>query len=190
MKKVIIGSLGIALALLFSGCANKVYTYSPKTTNIMELKNMDTVSKISTGTFTDSDRQEAKVMCRLATPIGTPNGETFASYIKDALDQELMLADKFDQKSSNVLTANLDDIYGSTTIGNAYWEFKVTVKSSNGISYKVISRYDYESSFSAMSACSEMQRSFVPAVQKLNTDIISNPKFASLFSNSNQYSSK
>lgn len=181
MKKIVIGSLAFVLTVLFSGCANKVHNYSAKTANIMYLKNMDNAEKISTSKFTDSDREESKVMCRLATPIGTPNGETFASYIQDALTQELMLADKYDEKSGNTLSANLDDVYGSTTLGNAYWEFKVTVKSSNGTSYKTISRYDYESSFSAMSACSEMQRSFVPAVQKLNNDIMKNPKFLSLF---------
>jgi hypothetical protein len=31
-----------------------------------------------------------------------------------------------------------------------------------------------------MSACSEMQRSFVPAVQKLIGDIVQNPKFVDL----------
>ena len=180
MIKGITSSLILAMVVLFSGCANKVHTYSVKTSNIMYLKNMDNETKVSTDDFTDSGNNESTLMCRLATPIGTPKGETFISYIQDALTQELMLADKYDAKSDIKLSVNLDDIYGSTVIGNAYWEFKVTVKSSNGNSYKVTSRYDYESSFSAYSACSEMQRSFVPAVQKLNYDIIKNPKFASL----------
>jgi hypothetical protein len=104
----------------------------------MQLKGISEGSKITTAKFSDSGNEETKVMCRLATPIGTPNGETFYSYIQDALTQELMLADKYDTKSNNTLTANLDDIYGSTTLGNAYWEFKMTVKSSNGVSYKTI----------------------------------------------------
>ena len=83
-------------------------------------------------------------------------------------------------KTTIIISVNLDDIYGSTILGNAYWEFKVTVKSSNGNSYRVDSRYDYESSYFAGSACSEMQRSFVPAVQKLIGDIIQNPKFVTL----------
>ncbi len=179
LKKVLLGGIVLFSTVFFSGCANKVLTYSPNTMNVMQLKNME-INKGKTDTFTDSGREETKVMCRLATPVGTPSGETFASYIKDAFTQELMLADKYDSKSSNVLSANIDDLYGSTTIGNAYWEFKLTMKSSNGSSYKVESRYDYESSFSALSACSEMQRSFVPAVQKLNKDIINNPKFPDL----------
>jgi hypothetical protein len=99
--------------------------------------------------FTDSGKNESKVMCRLTTPVGTVSGETFASYIENAFKKELLTAGMYDSKSNVTISANLDDIYGSTTSGNTYWEFKITITSSNGTSYKVNSRYDYESSFSA-----------------------------------------
>ncbi len=181
MKNVVLSGLVFGFMVLFTGCANKVHTYSPNTANIMHLKSMD-INKVTVGTFTDSGRNERKVMCRLATPVGTASGKTFASYIQDAFIQELLLADKYDPNSKIVITANLDYIFGSTMLGNAYWEFKVTVKSSNGESCKVDSKYDYESSYLATSACSEMQRSFVPAVQKLISDIINNPNFKKLLS--------
>ena len=177
-KHLILGTL--LFTIIFSGCANKVHTYSPNTMNIMTLKDMK-LGKVSVGNFTDSGREETKLMCRLATPVGTAKGETFASYVKDAFAQELMLSEHFSSDSKNIISANLDDLYGSTVLGNAYWKFNMTMKSSNGEQYKVESRYDYESSFSAMSACSEMQRSFVPAVQKLNKDIINNSNFSKLF---------
>jgi len=183
MKRLIVGSLALALAMLMSGCANKVHNYSVNTKNVMLLKDTPSGSMANVGKFSDSGKDESKVMCRLATPIGTPNGETFASYMQDSLTQELMMADRYDSKSTSSITANLDDMYGSTILGNAYWEFKVTVNSSNGTSYKVHTKYDYESSFTAYSACAEMQRSFVPAIQKLNNEIIKNPKFTELLSN-------
>lgn len=181
MKKIVLGSLFFVITVLFSGCADKVHNYSPKATNVMQLRDVANGEKIYVEKFSDSNKDEKKLMCRLTAPIGTPDGETFASYIQDAFTQELILADKYSEKSSNTITANLDDIYGSTMLANAYWEFKITMKSSNGVTYETNSRYDYESSYAAGSACSEMQRSFVPAVQKLNKDIISNPKFADLF---------
>lgn len=180
MRKVILLLTTLFVTLFFSGCANKVLTYSPKTNNVVKLRDMS-IPKTNVGSFTDSGREESKVMCRLSSPIGTPSGQTFASYIQDAFTQELMLANKYDPNSKITISANLDDIYGSTTIGDAYWKFNITIKSSNGTSFKVQSKYVYESSFSAMSACSEMQRSFVPAVQKLNSDIINHPKFQELF---------
>jgi len=184
MKKKSVLQLTLASTLLLltlSGCANKVATYSVSTENIISLKGLSKDSKgINLGEFTDSDKGESKVMCRLATPIGTPNGETFISYIKDALKKELLIAEMYQKKSKIKIDMNLDYLYGSTTLGNAYWEFKVTVNSSNKKSFKVESKYEYESSFTAYSACSEMQRSFVPAVQKLIKEIIQHNEFKNL----------
>lgn len=182
MMKIIKLSTGIAIAtLLFSGCANKVHDYSVSTENIIVLKDMAKADKqISLGDFTDSGKEESKLMCRLSTPIGTPEGETFATYIKNAFQKELLLSGLYDKNSKNKITANLNDIYGGTVIGNAYWSFDITLKSTNGKEMNVKSRYDYESSYFASSACSEMQRSFPLAVQKLIRDIINNPKFKEL----------
>jgi len=181
MKRFILGISVFVLMALFTGCANKIPAYAISTSNVVNLQGLSKDNgKVNLNDFTDSGRNESKVMCRLATPVGTANGETFASYIQNAFQKELLIAGMYDPKSNIIISANLDDIYGSTTLGNAYWEFEITVKSSNGTSYKVHSRYDYESSFSATSACSEMQRSFVPAVQKLIGDIVQNPKFISL----------
>ena len=181
MRKIFLVLTILLLALNFSGCANKVHNYTISSDNMIALKSYSKSNKgVNIGEFTDSDRKESRVMCRLATPVGTPKGETFASYIQNAFKQEMMVSDMYDNDSNITISANLDDIYGSTTLGNAYWEFNVTVKSSNGGSYKVNTKYDYESSFTAYSACSEMQRSFVPAVQKLISGIIKNLSFKAL----------
>lgn len=184
MKKISIitlGILGTMCTLGLSGCANKVASYAISTENLMTLKGISKGNKsINLGEFTDSNKNESKVMCRLATPIGTPNGETFISYIKKALEKELLVADMYNKKSETKISINLDDLYGSTLLGNAYWEFKVTVNSSNGKSFKVESKYDYDSSYLASSACSEMQRSFVPAVQQLIGKIIGHDEFKNL----------
>jgi len=176
-----LGLVGAFLAVGFSGCANKVAAYSTSTDNLIVIKGLSKNNKpVNLGEFTDSNREESKVMCRLTTPIGTPDGETFASYIQNALQKELLIGDMYDKTSDTKLSMNLDDIYGSTVLGNAYWEFKTTVNSSNGKSFKIESRYDYESSYFASSACSEMQRSFVPAVQKLLGKVVGNSEFKNL----------
>ncbi len=182
MYKIFLIILGSAV-LLFTGCANKVHEYAVSSDNILQLQQLSKQGKkIALNKFTDSGREETKVMCRLATPIGTPQGQTFAEYIHKAFEKELIIANMYDPNEATKLSLNLDDIYGSTVLGNAYWKFDVTVKSSNGKSLKLTSRYDYESSYFASSACSEMQRSFVLAVQKLIHDIISHPKFRELLS--------
>jgi len=181
MKYLFHGIIALAAIIGLSGCANKVQAYAVSTENLLTLKGLATkANKVNVGEFTDSGKHERAVMCRLATPIGTPKGETFASYIQNAFKKELIISDMYDPNAKNTITANINDVYGSTVLGNAYWSFDVTVKSSNGKSYNVKSKYDYESSFSAMSACSEMQRSFPLAVQKLIGDIIRHPKFVEL----------
>lgn len=181
MKKVMTLGLVVAGALLMSGCANKVPTYSNSPKNMRAVKSVAaTAPAVNIGNFTSSNEGESKVMCRLATPVGTPDGVTFAKYIEDALSTELEMGNMIDPKSKITVTANLDNIYGSTLLGNAYWEFKLKVTSSNGKSFDVTSRYDYESSFSAYSACTEMQRSYLPAVQELVNKIVTNPQFPEL----------
>lgn len=181
MKNKLQGILVLAAVLLLSGCANKVHDYSASTENLIALKTVaKTANSVNIGNFTDSGRNERSVMCRLATPIGTPKGETFASYIQNAMKKEFLISDLYDPNAERIITANLDRVYGSTVLGNAYWEFDMTIKSSNGKGYKVNSKYDYESSFSAYSACSEMQRSYPLAVQKLIGKVIKDPKFVEL----------
>lgn len=181
MKKVMTVSAVVAATILMSGCANKVPTYSNSPQNMRAVKTVAaSASAVNIGTFTATNEGESKVMCRLATPVGTPDGMTFAKYIADALSTELEMGNMIDPKSKITVTGNLDSIYGSTVLGNAYWEFKMKVASSNGKSFDVVSRYDYESSFTAYSACSEMQRSYLPAVQELVNKIITHPQFSEL----------
>ena len=83
MKKMFFSLSILILTIGFSGCANKVHDYSVSADNIMNLKDLSKSGhQIKIGEFTDSGKAETKVMCRLATPIGTPKGETFVSYIK------------------------------------------------------------------------------------------------------------
>ena len=172
-----------ATALFLGGCANKVHEYAPSADNVLLMKEV-TSQAISLDTFTDSGRNESSVMCRLSNPVGTPSGETFASYIEKAFKKELVIAGLYNEKAPVRLSLNLDRIYGSTVPGNTYWEFEVTLKSSNGRSMHKTVRYEYGSSLLAASACSEMQRSFVPAVQKLIHEILADPQFKTLLQDS------
>lgn len=181
MKKALTLGLITAGAILMSGCANKVPTYSNSAQNMRAVKTIAASAfPVNIGRFSATNEGESKVMCRLATPVGTPDGITFAKYIEDALTTEMEMGNMVDPKSKITVTGHLDKVYGSTMLGNAYWEFKLKVSSSNGKSFTVDSRYDYESSYTAYSACSEMQRSYLPAVQQLINQIVTHPQFGEL----------
>lgn len=181
MKNRVLIGLSVAVVLLISGCANKVPAYSSSAQNMRVVKTVAvSATPVNVGTFTATNADESKVMCRLATPVGTPDGVTFAKYIEDALATELEMGNMIDPKSKVTLSGHLENIYGSTVLGNTYWEFKLKVSSSNGKSIDITSRYDYESSFTAYSACSEMQRSYLPAVQELVNKILTHSQFNEL----------
>ncbi|MFZ2968881.1 MAG: hypothetical protein WA080_07495 [Sulfuricurvum sp.] len=185
MRRLILSTITVASLALLTGCANKVPNYSSSLQNIRAVKNLQVEEKttVNIATFTAKNEGEAKVMCRLAVPVGTPDGMTFAKYVEDALATELEMGNMLDPKSKITLTGSLENVYGSTVLANAYWEHKLKITSSNGQSMEKISRYDYESSFSAYSACSEMQRSYLPAVQKLVNDMVTDPHFKDLIKN-------
>lgn len=182
MRKSALTILAITGLMVFTGCANKVPNYANSPQNIRAIKNIVNEEKVAINIipFTAKNEGESKVMCRLATPVGTPDGMTFAKYIEDALTVELEIGNMYDPKSNIKVTGYLEDVYGSTTLGNAYWEFKIKISSSNGKSFDLVTKYDYESNFTAYSACSEMQRSYLPAVQDLIYKIITHPNFKEL----------
>ncbi|MGD9715976.1 MAG: hypothetical protein AB7U26_02735 [Sulfuricurvum sp.] len=185
MRNLLFSSVAVASLLLLSGCANKVPNYASSPQNIRAVKNLHSEEKttVNIAAFKAKNEGEAKVMCRLATPVGTPDGMTFAKYVEDALAVELEMGDMYDPKSNVIVSGYLENVYGSTVLGNAYWEHTLKLTSSNGKSMSVTSRYDYESSFTAYSACSEMQRSYLPAVQQLVHQTITDPRFKELIRN-------
>lgn len=185
MRSLILSTVAISSLLLFSGCANKVPNYANSPQNIRAVKNLQAEEKatVNISAFKAKNEGESKVMCRLATPVGTPDGITFAKYVEDALAVELEMGNMLDPKSPVTLTGSLENVYGSTVLGNAYWEHTLKLISSNGKTLEKTSRYDYESSFTAYSACSEMQRSYLPAVQRLVNDIVTDPRFREMVKN-------
>lgn len=185
MRRLILSAVAVSSLALFTGCANKVPNYASSPQNIRAVKNIHAEEKatVNISAFKAKNEGESKVMCRLATPVGTPDGMTFAKYVEDALAVELEMGDMLDPKSAVVLSGSLENVYGSTVLGNAYWEHTLKLTSSNGKTLEKSSRYDYESSFTAYSACSEMQRSYLPAVQKLVNDVITDPRFKELIKN-------
>lgn len=181
MKKLLFSVLALGTVALFTGCSSKIAQYSVSTENVKQLQFLSAnVGKVNLGKFSDSNRNETSTLCRLSISIKTADDETFSEYIKNALEKELSLSGIYDANAKTTISLNLDETNAGSNLGNAYWEFKTTVTSSNGKSIKVNSKYDYESSFTALAACGEMQRTFSPAVQKLNGAIISHSEFSSL----------
>lgn len=90
------------------------------------------------------------------------------------------MAGVYDKNSELKISGNLNKIYGSSMLGNAYWEVNLTVTSSNGKSITVNTKRDYPSSYLASTACNNMGISFAPTVKQLLGEILNHKDFNSL----------
>ena len=119
-------------------------------------------------------------MCRGAGNVGTAKKTPFEKFIKDALISELKFANKYNKNSKTTISGHLNSIDFNSNMGIANWIFKLKVTSSNSKSITVNTTYEFEGSFIADRACSEVAQAFMPAVQKLINDTIKHREFKRL----------
>ncbi len=169
----------ITAAVLFTGCGIKAPEYSISADNVQTLRNYKDV-KVSVGNFIAKTPGESQVLCRLAETITTPKGEAFEEYIKNALISELKMSELYDEKSNLKISGNLKKIYGSSMIGEAYWEIELEVSSSNGKSINVYTKREYPSAFVAYTACNNMATSFSPTIKELINQVVTHKDFSTL----------
>ena len=130
---------------------------------------------LSVGSFTATEPGRIQIGCRAVGPIKTPDGETFEEFIREALIDQLQLADLYAPKSTQRISANLDTIDFDSAEG--LWSLAVTVTNSAGNSYKVREDYNYSSSFYGETACNQTAQAFMPAVQNLIRKVIRHQVF-------------
>jgi len=176
---------GCAIGAIASMIVNKgddsMPTYTASKENQTLLTSIATEGyNVNLGTFKNADENNKSVKCRLMTNVKPPKDTTYKKYIKHAFETEFKAAKLYHTHSNVLITATIDEIKGSSMYGNAYWSFVITLSSSNENHYKVKSKYTYDSSFRAPSACKDMHKTFPLALQKLIHDAIINPKFKTL----------
>lgn len=177
MKKV---KLTLVLLTLFLTQACSTYAtnrYSISAGNVVALKSYD-AAEVGIGDFTATEPGKTSVMCRAVGPIPTPDGETFESYIRNALISEMQIAEIYSEQSDVVLTGNLNQILPSSMSGT--WDISLTVNSSNGKSFTVDESFKFKTSFYGETACNQTAQALMPAVQNVITQVVTHPEFSSL----------
>lgn len=177
MKKLLTLS---ALAILVSGCSTySASRYSISADNVTALRSLS-VKTLNVGPFTATTPGQTEIMCRGVGPIKTPDGETFAEFIRKALLDELKIASSYSATAPVTITGNLDLIDFSS--GSGSWNLALTVKSSNGKRMSVAESYAYTTSFYGETACNQTAQAFMPAVQNLVGKVVRSQEFAALVS--------
>ena len=166
------------LVLIASGCSTySTNRYSTSVDNVVALRTLNG-TKIKVGDFTATGKSKKEIMCRGVGPIKTPDGETFESFIRKALIDELKMSETYSDSSQISLTGNLDAIDFSSNSGK--WEISLTIMSSNGNAISATEKYSYTTSFYGETACNQTAQALMPAVQNLIGQIVSNSEFKSL----------
>lgn len=121
--------------------------------------------------------------CRAAGPLSPPDGMSHAAYIKKALEDELKVAGAYAATAPRVtISGTITKLEFSSSRGltGGSWDVDLALSSSNGRSMTASEHYEFESGYSAETACKQTAEAFMPAVQDLIGKIVKSPDFRAL----------
>lgn len=168
----------LAGGMLSTGCSTYAATrYSMSADNLTALRELKGET-LNVGEFKTAGDASSEIMCRAVGPIKTPDGESFATYVRKAFITELKVAELYSDKAPATITGQLEHVDFSSTDGS--WDLKLTLNSSNGRSMSVSNRYSFTTSWVAETACGQAAQALMPAVQDLIRQLVTKKKFASL----------
>jgi|AntAceMinimDraft_12_1070368.scaffolds.fasta_scaffold95635_2 hypothetical protein len=182
MKNMLkVGTLIAAVALLAGCSTTNSIPYKASTSNVITIQNTLKASntKVTLGTFSLSNGVEEELLCRLMGPVKIAPGKTMSTFIKEAFQEELFLAQAYDTNAPVVIEGRIERLSFSS-ISPANWEIAMRVTSNKSPGYTVAVKYNYDTSFDAWSACKNVANAFAPAVQELLRQVVSNPQFTQL----------
>ena len=156
--------------------------YTIAVDNIVTMKEVG-VAHIVVGEFTKS--ADFSDHCRGAGSIAPPDNVTISEYIRKAFVDELKMAallSRGEQADKITLTGTIDHLSFSSIkyLNRGYWKIGLQVRSSNGKSHHVMESYEFNSGFSALTACIQTAQALLPATQNLIGKLVKSPEFREL----------
>lgn len=171
-----------AAAVLLVGCSTtNSIPYKASTSNVITIQNTlkQSNTKVNLGTFALGAGVTEELMCRLMGPVKVAPGKSLSTYIKEAFQEELFLAQAYDTNAPVTIEGRIEKLAFSS-VSPANWEITMRVSSNKSPGYSVSIKYNYETSFDAWSACKNVADAFSPAVQELLRQVVANPQFSQL----------
>jgi hypothetical protein len=161
----------LAAAGMLVGCAVPFPVYTVSSTNITTIRQAK--SGLELEAFTgDYDR----VSCR-AQGISPEGGKSFARYIRDAINDEIIIAESSPRAKKARLALELKNIDVDCAIGTGAWIFEVIVQVGSQAPFSLTSRRAFEGSFAGALVYQRAYQAFVPSVQQLISEIMAHPSF-------------
>lgn len=168
--------------MIIVGCSTtNSMPYKASTNNIIVLQNnlKPTNTKVTLGNFSLANGVEEELMCRLLGPVKVAPGKTLSTFIKEAFQEELFLAQAYDTNAPIKIEGKIERLSFSS-VSPANWEIAMRVSSNKSAGYSVAVKYNYDTSFDAFSACRNVADAFSPTVQELLRQVVTNPQFNQL----------
>lgn len=155
--------------------------YKASTSNVIAIQQSLQVQgkKVSIGNIQMAPGVEESLLCRLMGPVKVSPGKSLSQYIEDAFQEELFMAQVYQPNAPATIEGRVESISFSS-VSPANWEIALSVRSNVSPGYTVKTKYVFDTSFSAYSACKNVADAFAPAVQDLLKAVVTNPQFSSL----------
>jgi len=176
-----ISAITFAVFVIVGCSTTNSIPYKASTSNVITIQNTLKASntKVTLGAFSLSNGVEEELMCRLMGPVKVAPGKTMSTFIKEAFQEELFLAQAYDTNAPVKIGGQIEKMSFSS-VSPANWEISMRVSSNKSPGYTVAVKYNYDTSFDAWSACKNVADAFAPAVQELLRQVVSNPQFIQL----------
>ncbi|MGO4808334.1 hypothetical protein AB4156_01865 [Cupriavidus sp. 2MCAB6] len=177
-KIALVATLCAAGALL-TGCeTTNSIPYKASPANVIAIQQSLQPKKVSVADVGLAPGVDESPLCRLNGPVRVAPGKTPSQYIKDAFQEELLMAQSYDVKGAPI-EGRIEELSFSS-VSPAYWQITMVVKSTADKGYKVSVKYPFDTSWTAAGACKNVADAFGPAVQELLKQVVTSPQFPAL----------
>ncbi len=128
----------------------------------------------------DFSGSQSSVSCRLQ-PISPEGNKTFAQYIRNAFNDELVIAGQKPGLPKSKLSVQIKNIDVDCAVGQASWtiEAEVAIGSQSPISIKTVRNFD--GNFMGAVVLERAYQAFVPSVQQFIADVMAHPAYKAEF---------
>jgi hypothetical protein len=182
MRLIAISLLTLTFLITTSGCSTTAPNYQGSRKNAESLSNLPN-TKIGVSTFTDSNNSDNKKQLSMrGNTVNSPYGESYASYIENAIRTDLILAGRHsndsDLRIAGVVIKNDVDASG-INIGTGISEVEITFSNKSRVVLKKRFSQDHqwESSFVGAVAIPRAMNEYGVLIEKLIHRIFSDGDF-------------
>ena len=162
---------GAVLLCAVSGCSMAFPVYSASGRNVEALRGLP--KNVKLGQFVGDEKS---VSCRLQ-PISPEGGGTFASYIRNAFNEDIIMAGGRPNATQVELGGTLKNIDVDCGIISASRIIEMDLNVGNQPPFTVKTVYSFDGNYFGAVVFSRAYTAFVPAIQRFVNDVVKHASF-------------